>query len=144
MQVSTSTRRAALFWVVGGAAVVALGAIVSALASSWAETPSPVVRVWAVGDGADGRRPAKALAARMAQAPFDRLLYLGDVYENGTSTEYSTRYSPVYGSFARRTLPTPGNHEWPRHTQGHDRYWQRVTGRARPPGTRSASGVGRS
>jgi hypothetical protein len=38
----------------------------------------------------------------------------------------------VYGALTAITAPTPGNHEWPSHRHGYDRYWQGVRG-ARPP-----------
>jgi predicted phosphodiesterase len=88
--------------------------------------------VWAVGDGADGKQPAKALARRIARGRPDRFLYLGDVYEHGTYKEFREHYHPVYGRFAKKTSATPGNHDWPRHRTGYDRYWKRITGR-RPP-----------
>jgi hypothetical protein len=105
-----------------------------------ASAPHPFARaprrrraiVWAVGDGADGKKPAKALARRIARGRPDRFLYLGDVYERGTYSEFLEHYHTVYGRFAKKTSPTPGNHDWPRHRTGYDRYWKRITGR-RPP-----------
>ena len=88
--------------------------------------------VWAVGDGADGSRGAKAVARRLARNRVDRFLYLGDVYENGTFSEFMRNYHTVYGRFAKKTAPTPGNHEWRLHSRGYDRYWKRISGR-RPP-----------
>src|SRR5918992_2903243 len=58
--------------------------------------------VWAVGDGADGGKRAKALARRIAARRPDRLLYLGDVYEHGSREEFRRNYAPVYGSLASR------------------------------------------
>jgi acid phosphatase type 7 len=58
------------------------------------------------------------------------VLYLGDVYEKGTRADFAENYAPSYGRLAARTAPTPGNHEWPRHTTGYDPYWRRVLGRA--------------
>jgi hypothetical protein len=91
------------------------------------------VRVWAVGDGADGGAAARAVAARMARLGLDRLLYLGDVYETGTLPEFARHYRPVYGRFTNVTAPTPGNHEWPNHVVGYDTYWRRRHGRTPPP-----------
>lgn len=88
--------------------------------------------VWAVGDGADGDDEAKALARRIAHSKPDLFLYLGDVYDEGTASEFAQNYAPVYGRLARVTAPTPGNHEWPRHAEGYDPYWQRVTGKHPP------------
>jgi len=89
--------------------------------------------VWAVGDGADGRRPARRLAHRIARSRPDWFLYLGDVYEGRTLAQFRSRYGRVYGAFARITAPTPGNHEWPWRRSGYDRYWRRATGLRPPP-----------
>ena len=97
--------------------------------------------VWAVGDGADGSDRARAVVARMRAEGVDRLLYLGDVYAStiagilrgeGTAKDYRDRYASVYGALAKRTAPTPGNHEWPQRGDGYDPYWRRVTGRPIP------------
>lgn len=97
--------------------------------------------VWAVGDGADGSAEARAVVARMRRTRFDRFLYLGDVYGSGilrrlrgdgSDVDYRTRYDPVYGAFAQRTAPTPGNHEWPRRGDGYGPYWQDVHGEPPP------------
>jgi acid phosphatase type 7 len=94
-----------------------------------AEARTGGVVVWAVGDGADGGPAARRVAARIADGRVDRLLYLGDVYHEGTAADFARHYAPVYGRFARRTLATPGNHEWARRRSGFDPYWSRVTGR---------------
>ncbi len=97
--------------------------------------------VWAVGDGADGGARARAVVARMRADRVDRFLYLGDVYAGtltgllrgeGTAADYRERYDPVYGALARRTAPTPGNHEWPERGDGYEPYWQRALG-SMPP-----------
>jgi hypothetical protein len=89
--------------------------------------------LWAVGDGAaDGDGPA-GVAARLRARPVDRLLYLGDVYDSGTAEEFARHYAPTYGRLARITAPTPGNHDWPNHRTGYDRYWRRITGVCPPP-----------
>jgi acid phosphatase type 7 len=97
--------------------------------------PSPSARatVWAVGDGADGGSGAKRVARRIQRSDLDRLLYLGDVYERGTASDFRRNYAPVYGRLARVTAPTPGNHDWPRHLGGYDRYWAGVKGGRPPP-----------
>lgn len=89
--------------------------------------------VWAVGDGAADTREAKALSGRIAASRPDRLLYLGDVYEEGTARDFRERYASTYGSLAQRTAPTPGNHDWPNHVAGYDAYWAGVQGRPMPP-----------
>ena len=88
--------------------------------------------LWAVGDGADGSETARRLASQIARTRFDRLLYLGDVYERGTASEFRSNYAPSYGRMRAKTWPTPGNHDWPRHAEGYDPYWAQVAG-GRPP-----------
>jgi acid phosphatase type 7 len=83
--------------------------------------------VWAVGDGANGSAPAKRVAARVARGKPLRFLYLGDVYPVGSAVDFAQNYRPVYGSLLRRTLPTPGNHEWLQRRAGYDPYWSALT-----------------
>lgn len=98
-----------------------------------APRPRAPAVLWAVGDGADGGAAAKALARRIAAARPSRFLYLGDVYPLGTPRAFRSGYASVYGALARRTAPTPGNHDWPQHPTGYDRYWRSVTGAPTPP-----------
>jgi hypothetical protein len=97
--------------------------------------------LWALGDGADGGAAARSVVQRMKRKRFDRLLYLGDVYGpavlsrvvgDGTAADYRSRYDALYGEFAKRTAPTPGNHEWPQRGDGYEPYWRDVFG-ATPP-----------
>ncbi|MGH2944703.1 MAG: metallophosphoesterase family protein [Solirubrobacteraceae bacterium] len=88
--------------------------------------------VWAVGDGADGGATAKAVARLIARGRPDRVLYLGDVYDDGSPADFRRHFTPVYGKLAPIMAPTPGNHEWPRHREGYDRYWARVLRRPVP------------
>jgi len=92
----------------------------------------PVV-VWALGDGAAGKPAATWLAARVAADRPARVLYLGDVYESGTAEEFREHMGGAYGRLLSRILPTPGNHDWPKHLTGYDPYWKRITGAATPP-----------
>jgi hypothetical protein len=85
--------------------------------------------VWAVGDAADDTRSSKKLARLVASDRPDRLLYLGDVYPDGTAEDFDHRYEPRYGRLARRTAPTPGNHEWPNRADGYRPYWREKLGR---------------
>jgi acid phosphatase type 7 len=123
----------------------ALGAMVGGGASKSESDPAPsggwgFVRsvagdravVWAVGDGADGSEHGKAVAARVDRGPVDRLLYLGDVYGNGTAEDFAHEYGTTYGRLARVTAPTSGNHDSDNETTGYDPYWRRVH-RVRPP-----------
>lgn len=95
--------------------------------------PRGPVTVWAVGDGADGGAPARALARRIVAARPALFLYLGDVYETGSAAEFAAAYRPVYGALDRRTAPTPGNHEWDARATGYDPYWARALGGTLPP-----------
>ncbi|TML98451.1 MAG: hypothetical protein E6G10_22970 [Actinobacteria bacterium] len=87
--------------------------------------------IWAVGDGANGGANAKAVARLIAAAPADELLYLGDVYEDGTPQDFKSHYATTYGRFASRTAPTPGNHDWHDHATGYDPYWRKALRRRR-------------
>jgi hypothetical protein len=89
--------------------------------------------IWAVGDG-EASAAGRAVTDRIASAPFDRLLYLGDVYGSGSAEDFARNYAPTYGRLARRTAPTPGNHDWPNHETGYDPYWRRALGRRRAAG----------
>jgi Calcineurin-like phosphoesterase len=107
--------------------------------ASGAGAPRPVASlhgpravVWAVGDGADGSDAARAVVARIAARRVDRLLYLGDVYPNGTRGDYARHYATTYGRLAARTAPTPGNHEWPNRATGYRPYWRRALHRPLP------------
>jgi hypothetical protein len=95
--------------------------------------PGDPAVIWAVGDGADGSTAARRLAERISADRPDRLLYLGDVYERGSADDFRAGYATVYGSLAAITAPTPGNHDWPAHPDGYDRYWRAQTGAATPP-----------
>lgn len=104
-----------------------------------AQLPRHRAVIWAVGDGANGSPRARRVAARVAAGRPDLVLYLGDVYggrglldlleRDGSLADFSQRYDPVYGRFAHRTAPTPGNHEWARRAQGYRPYWRAATGR---------------
>jgi len=87
--------------------------------------------IWAVGDAENSAR-ARVLAARVRRGRPDRLLYLGDVYEHGTAREFSQGYDALYGSLGRRTIPTPGNHEWGNRDVGYRPYWRAKLGRPMP------------
>ena len=84
--------------------------------------PGERATIWAVGDG-DASRASRRLVDRIAAGRPDRLLYLGDVYERGTPADFRKHYDPTWGRLAPITAPTPGNHDWPRHTSGYYPYW---------------------
>jgi hypothetical protein len=140
--------------------LLVLLAVIGAAAAAWVWQPwhvEPPIRepsgayvpsgpagralIWAVGDGADGSASAQRVVTRMRRKRFDRVLYLGDVYGagflsfargDGTQADFRKRYEPVYGEFASRTAPTPGNHEWPQRGDGYEPYWAEVYGQAPP------------
>jgi hypothetical protein len=101
-------------------------------ASSPASDTKPNAVVWAVGDGADGGAAAARVVPLIARDKPDRLLYLGDVYEDGTKRDFAANYAPSFGRLAKRTAPTPGNHDWPNHVDGYGPYWKKVRGRSIP------------
>src|SRR4051794_34524832 len=88
--------------------------------------------IWAVGDGADGSKPARGVARMIARHRVDRFLYLGDVYEYGTAQDFTNHYDPVYGRLKRVTAPTIGNHEWGARATGYNPYWRAVWGTTPP------------
>jgi hypothetical protein len=86
--------------------------------------------VWAFGD-ADDSADAKKLAAMIARRRADRLLYLGDIYEDGRMPAFE-RWASVWGRFAERMAPTPGNHEWATAREGYNPYWRAIHGQDPP------------
>lgn len=114
--------------VLGGVVLATRGG--DALEGRQNPTPGPPAGeavVWAVGDGADAERDARALARLIASRRVDRFLYLGDVY--GDPSRWAVTYDRTYGALAPRTSPTPGNHEWPNRKGEYLGYWTRVSGR---------------
>ncbi len=118
-----------------GAAAVAMASPTVAAAGFGPIRASPAgapTTVWAVGDGAIRTDSARSVARLIRAGDPAAFLYLGDVYEYGTPAEFARNYAPLYGHLRRITLPTPGNHDWPNHAVGYDRYWSRVSGRTPP------------
>jgi calcineurin-like phosphoesterase family protein len=111
----------------------ALLVAVTSVVLSCGDPPSAAPRagsiVWAVGDGGNGSDEARTLERVIARDNPRRVLYLGDVYEHGTATDFRERFETVYGPLAARMDPTPGNHDWPNHATGYDPYWRKVKGR---------------
>jgi Calcineurin-like phosphoesterase len=93
----------------------------------------PRAVLWAVGDGGIDSPEASRVATLIARGSVDRLLYLGDVYPEGTQEDYEENYAPSYGRLARRTAPTLGNHEAPNADEGYNPYWARIHGMTPPP-----------
>ena len=86
--------------------------------------------IWAVGDG-DATK-GSLVTDLIARGGLDRLLYLGDVYEEGTAEEFATNYEPTYGQLAELTAPTLGDHESGNAELGYEPYWTEATGTAPP------------
>lgn len=89
------------------------------------------VRAWAVGDAAARGAGPRRVSRLVARGDPDLLIYLGDVYPHGTEADFRV-YDDLYGELARRTSPTPGNHEWPSRRSGYEPYWRRARGRSMP------------
>jgi Calcineurin-like phosphoesterase len=94
---------------------------------------APRAVVWAVGDAATPGPAPNRLAGLVRQARPDLFLYLGDVYETGTLSDFRRFYHPRFGSLAGITMPTIGNHEWANRFRGYYRYWARRKGHRQPP-----------
>jgi len=88
--------------------------------------------VAAAGDGAGGEQGETDTTNLIASWDPNVFLYLGDVYENGTSTEFYNWYgaenSTFYGRFRSITDPTVGNHEYTSGdgAAGYFDYWDNV------------------
>lgn len=91
------------------------------------------VILWAVGDAGDSSRSVGRVGALLAARHADRTLYLGDVYETGSASDFRRAFAGPWRSLRSGIAPTPGNHDWPSHTDGYDPYWARVTGGPTPP-----------
>ncbi len=83
--------------------------------------------VAAVGDGASGRESAAQVVDLIDAIDPDLLFYLGDVYEQGTFTEFMNWYDgqgTLWGRFRSITNPVLGNHEQIGGTpDGYEEYW---------------------
>lgn len=86
--------------------------------------------VAATGDGAAGRPEGTQVTDYMASAQPDLFLYLGDVYDDGTHTEFHNWYGAgnfFFGQFKQITNPTVGNHEYTNGVApGYFNYWDNV------------------
>ena len=99
--------------------------------------PGRRAEIWAIGDsGAPDDRGVETLVER---AKPDRVLYVGDVYTNGTKQDFA-RWDAVWGGLTPRMAPTPGNHDWPEASEGYDPYW--TDARGTPPPTHYAFEAG--
>jgi hypothetical protein len=85
----------------------------------------------ATGDGADGATHAANVTDLIASWNPNLFLYLGDVYDEGTATEFRNWYgtsSTFYGRFRSITNPIIGNHEYATGglAPGYFDYWDNV------------------
>lgn len=85
----------------------------------------------ATGDGADGATNAGSVTDLIASWNPNLFLYLGDVYDDGTSTEFRNWYgtsTTFYGRFRSITNPVVGNHEYMSGgtAPGYFDYWDNV------------------
>ncbi len=90
---------------------------------------SPFV-VAAAGDGASGEANAASVASLLSTLNPNLFLYLGDVYQNGSLTEFNNWYgsgSNLLSKFNSITNPTVGNHEYTgSQAPGYFFYWNNV------------------
>jgi hypothetical protein len=95
-------------------------------------TPAPgqPLVVMATGDGASGEPGADEVADMIHASSPNLFLYLGDVYENGTYTEFLNWYGSDTTRFGRLksiTNPTVGNHEYVNgEAPGYFDYWDNI------------------
>jgi chitodextrinase len=84
----------------------------------------------ATGDGAGGTANANTVTSMVDSWNPNLFLYLGDVYEKGTSTEFDNWYGTsdtFYGRFRDVTNPIIGNHEYENGVApGYFDYWDNV------------------
>ena len=89
----------------------------SYLPGAWTDPNDPTVL--GVGDGPSNEVTSNAVAARIASVDPPLFLFLGDVYETGSFTEFRNHYGvssldapgTLWGATADVTQPTIGNHE---------------------------------
>ena len=86
--------------------------------------------VAAAGDGAGGEANAAAVTNLITNSMAPNLfLYIGDVYQSGTYTEFMNWYDPsaFFGRFKSITDPTVGNHDFGTGSDvGYKYYWNNV------------------
>ena len=127
--------RIAIASIAAASIAIAVAASPHASASSgpWTASSdkSSVTRIWAIGDvGEDAL--GQPSADLVASQPMRYLLYLGDIYPNGSAADFANNYAPTFGQFDAKAVPTMGNHEYPDRASGFDPYWEAERG-SRPP-----------
>lgn len=92
--------------------------------------PGAPIIVAAAGDGASGEVNADRVVDLVGSWDPNLFLYLGDVYEKGTPTEFANWYGEDgqrWGTFRSFTNPTIGNHEYEGgQAPGYFGYWDNV------------------
>ena len=92
--------------------------------------PGETYTVATVGDGPSGEPDAEAVSDLIVGQDPNLFLYLGDVYEKGTPTEFHNWYgdeSRSWGRLRSITNPTVGNHEYENgEAPGYFDYWDNV------------------
>jgi hypothetical protein len=110
----------------GTSAVAAVEQTFEPSAGKPADPGAPFV-VAAVGDGAGGSPESEAVTSLIDSWNPNLFLYLGDVYNAGTISEFENWYAPdrYFGRFKAITDPTIGNHEYTGNNgpQGYMQYW---------------------
>lgn len=69
----------------------------------------------ALGDSGTGNAAARAIAKRLAEVPFEFMLFLGDIaYSNGTADELDSNFFQLYDGYLRYVpaFTALGNHEY--------------------------------
>ena len=102
-------------------------------ASGTTPAPGQAFMLAAAGDGASGETSTGDVTNLIAALKPNLFLYLGDVYEKGTPTEFFNWYgtpetNTFYGRFRAVTNPTVGNHEYDSGpgAPGYFDYWDNV------------------
>src|SRR6266508_1289648 len=100
-------------------------------ASGTTPAPGQAFVLAAAGDGASGETSAGNVTNLIASWNPNMMLYLGDVYNDGTPTEFYNWYGTAntfYGRFRSITNPTIGNHEYQGvQAPGYFNYWDNVS-----------------
>ncbi len=104
--------------------------------SAAAPTATDPLVLAVTGDGAGGEPSATAVTDMMASWNPELVNYVGDVYQDGTLTEFKNWYgtgSSWFSRFRSITAPTIGNHEYdravaggPQSADGYFAYWDNV------------------
>jgi len=85
-------------------------------------------RLVAVGDGGDDGTPSAQVAQLIGSLSPNLFLYLGDLYEKGSYSEFLNYYGQsgqLFAAYRSITNPVVGNHEYERAVpEGYLRYWQ--------------------